>query len=123
MRGGSVSNAPHRTALHQTAEGVSVSHNLRESIASILSQWKGLQMAVQNEWGGRDSLQKSQKLAADIFSWFSLFKGPLYVEDVENMLHESMLLTFNTDIEDGSIEEVAEQLTIMHEDYLQGSQM
>ena len=30
----------------------------------------------------------------------------LYVEDVENLLHESLLLSFNTDIEDGSIEEV-----------------
>lgn len=28
------------------------------------------------------------------------------VEDLENLLHESMLLTFNTEIEDGSIEQV-----------------
>ncbi|CAL5421542.1 unnamed protein product [Camellia sinensis] len=45
----------------------------------------------------------------------------LHVEDLENLLHESLLLTFNTDIEDGSIEEVAEQLMIMHEEFLQGS--
>ena len=75
--------------------------------------------------------------------------APLYVEDVENLLHESLLLTFNTEIEDGSIEEVsfiyirikicymiffvyicvtiealiliiqvAEQLMILHEEYL-----
>lgn len=30
----------------------------------------------------------------------------VHLEDLENMLHESLLLTFNTEIEDGSIEEV-----------------
>lgn len=30
----------------------------------------------------------------------------LSVEDLESLLHESLLLTFNTEIEDGSIEEV-----------------
>ncbi|GAV81845.1 WGG domain-containing protein [Cephalotus follicularis] len=82
-----------------------VSHFL-EVIVLILSRWNGLQMAVQNQWGGRDSLQKSHQLAADILSWFCHSKAPLYVEDLENLLHESMLLCFNTDIEDGSIEEV-----------------
>lgn len=75
-------------------------------------------MAVKNEWGGRDSLQKSHQLAADIFSWFSQSRGLHHVEDLENLLYESMLLSFNTDIDDGSIEEVAEQLMMMHEEYL-----
>ncbi|KAF2284229.1 hypothetical protein GH714_019983 [Hevea brasiliensis] len=56
--------------------------------------------------GGRDSLQKSHRLATDILSWFSQSRGPIYVEDLENLLHESLLLSFNTEIEDGSIEEV-----------------
>ena len=32
--------------------------------------------------------------------------APLCVEDLENLLHESLLFSFNTEIEDGSIEEV-----------------
>lgn len=32
--------------------------------------------------------------------------APRYLEDLENLLHERMILSFNTDIEDGSIEEV-----------------
>ncbi|XP_061976920.1 pre-rRNA-processing protein TSR2 isoform X3 [Populus nigra] len=84
---------------------VAVSH-LREGIALLLSRWNGLQMAVQNEWGGHDSLQKSHQLVLDIFSWFSQSKGTLYTEDLENLLHESLLLSFNTEIEDGSIEEI-----------------
>ncbi|KAJ0092025.1 hypothetical protein Patl1_25355 [Pistacia atlantica] len=115
-----------------------VSH-LLEEITLLLSQWNGLQMAVQNEWGGHDSLQKAQQLAVDILSWLSQSKAPLYVDDLETMLHECMLLSLNTEIEDGSIEElelvhlclsiifygfkqVAEQLMIMHEEYLQGYQ-
>ncbi|KAK1591062.1 hypothetical protein Q3G72_001570 [Acer saccharum] len=89
----------------QKPEAVS-SHNVLEGIKLILSRWNGLQMAVQNQWGGCDSLQKSYQLAADIVSWFSQSKGPLYVEDLETLLHERMLLSFNTEIEDGSIEEV-----------------
>ncbi|KAM3755079.1 hypothetical protein ACB098_02G012700 [Castanea mollissima] len=75
-------------------------------------------MAIQNQWGGHDSLQKSRQLEADIFSWFSQSKALLCVEDLENLLHECMLFSFNTEIEDGSIEEVAEQLMVMHEEYM-----
>ncbi|XP_062104995.1 uncharacterized protein LOC133816627 [Humulus lupulus] len=89
---------------------------LRDGIAAVLLRWNGLQMAVNNHWGGPNSLQKSHKLASDIFSCFSQAKALLYVEDVENLLHESLLLSFNTDIEDGSIEEVAEQLMVLHEE-------
>ncbi|XP_057467682.1 uncharacterized protein LOC130757053 [Actinidia eriantha] len=92
---------------------------LREGIKIILSRWTGLQMAIKNEWGGHDSLKKSDQLASDILSCFSQSKEPLYLEDLENLLNERLLLAFNTDIEDGSIEEVAEQLMILNEDYLQ----
>ncbi|PIA31743.1 hypothetical protein AQUCO_04900202v1 [Aquilegia coerulea] len=47
--------------------------------------------------------------------------SPLCIDDLEHMLDETMILSFNTDIEDGSIEEVAEELMIMHEDCLQGN--
>lgn len=78
-------------------------------VSMLLSRWNGLQMAIQNEWGGHDSHQKSEQLAYE----------PPNVEDLENLLHENLLLSFNTDIEDGSIEEVAEQLMNLHEEYLQ----
>ncbi|XP_022137757.1 pre-rRNA-processing protein TSR2 homolog [Momordica charantia] len=94
---------------------------LQTAISSVFSRWDGLQMAIQNQWGGRDSHQKSLNLASDVFSWFSRSKPPLYVEDLENLLHESLLLSFNTEIEDGSIEQVAEQLMMIYEEHLQGS--
>ncbi|KAM7259699.1 hypothetical protein ACFE04_015440 [Oxalis oulophora] len=97
-------------------EAVSVSHrNLRDGICLLLSRWNGLQMAVENQWGGHDSLQKYQQFAADIFSWFSQSKALPSIEDLENLLHESMLLSFNTDIEDGSIEEFMRFLNMEHD--------
>ncbi|KAF9605591.1 hypothetical protein IFM89_017934 [Coptis chinensis] len=91
-----------------------------EGISLALTQWNALQMAIQNEWGGRDSLQKSENLAADILSWFSQPKVALSIDDLEHLLDEHMMLSFNTDTEDGSIEEVAEELMTMHEDCLHG---
>ncbi|CAA2978469.1 Hypothetical predicted protein [Olea europaea subsp. europaea] len=78
----------------------------QERISKLLSQWTALQMAVQNEWGGCDSLEKSEQLAHEVLSWLFQSKELLQVEDLENLLHERLLLSFNTEIEDGSIEEV-----------------
>ncbi|OMO85722.1 Pre-rRNA-processing protein TSR2 [Corchorus olitorius] len=97
--------------------GAASYEEFQERITLLLSRWHGLQMAVQNQWGGHDSFQKSQQLASDIFYWFSQSQA-LEIEDLENLLHETMLLSLNTEIEDGSIEEVAEQLMIMHEEHL-----
>ncbi|KAI3520033.1 hypothetical protein L1887_09254 [Cichorium endivia] len=43
-----------------TAEAV---NQLREGIDLLLGRWSALQMAIQNEWGGRDTRQKAQQLA------------------------------------------------------------
>ncbi|CAL5364057.1 unnamed protein product [Camellia sinensis] len=47
----------------------------REGISMHLSGWNGLQMAIQNKWGGSDSLKKFDQLTSDILSWFSQSKG------------------------------------------------
>jgi len=60
----------------QTLTLASESLNLfSEGISLVLSRWTALQMAVENQWGGRDSLQKSIDLADSILSWFSQSKG------------------------------------------------
>ncbi|KAL4184457.1 hypothetical protein AMTRI_Chr10g225700 [Amborella trichopoda] len=92
-----------------------------EGVGLVLSRWTALQMAVENEWGGRASLQNLQKLSTDLVSWFSQSNAPLYIDDLEMMLDEKMLLSFNSVFEDGSIEEVAEQLMILHEECLNGN--
>ncbi|GLT59805.1 hypothetical protein SLA2020_326030 [Shorea laevis] len=100
-----------------TAESVPV---FQEGIGLHLSRWSALQMAVENEWGGRDSRRKADLLVSDVFSFFANSKEPLYIDDLENILEES-LLSLNTMAEDGSIEEVAEKLMVMHEECLEGN--
>lgn len=47
----------------------------QEGICLILSRWSALQLAVENEWGGRGSRQLADQLGSDIFSWFTQSKG------------------------------------------------
>lgn len=47
----------------------------REGIVLVLSRWSALQIAVENEWGGRDSRRKADLLASEIFNWFAQSTG------------------------------------------------
>ncbi|KAK4261515.1 hypothetical protein QN277_004502 [Acacia crassicarpa] len=91
-----------------------------EAIGLVLYSWSALRVAVENEWGGRESRQKAEGLGSDILSWFTQSKEPLYIDDLENMLDEG-LISLNMVVEDGSIEEVAEKLMILHEECLEGN--
>ena len=55
-----------------TADSIS---QFREGIRLILSKWSALQLAVENEWGGRGSGLLAEQLASDILSWFTQSKG------------------------------------------------
>ncbi|KAL7105194.1 hypothetical protein ACP275_07G029300 [Erythranthe tilingii] len=71
--------------------------HLQEGINLLLSRWTALRMAVENEWGGRGSLQKSQQLGGDIFR----------------------LLTQSKD--EVSIRHIADKLMVMHEECSEGN--
>nr|XP_011468719.1 PREDICTED: pre-rRNA-processing protein TSR2 [Fragaria vesca subsp. vesca] len=57
----------------------------QEGVGLVLSRWLALQLAVKNKWGGHDS------------------------HNLEEMLFGAMLSLYhtNTNVEDGSIEEIA----------------
>ncbi|XP_022719232.1 aldehyde oxidase GLOX-like isoform X2 [Durio zibethinus] len=89
-----------------TAESTPI---FQEGIGLILSRWSALTAAVENEWGGRDSRVKANILCSDLISFFTKPKvEPLYIDDLENILEEG-LLSLNTLVEDGSIEEFTEE--------------
>ncbi|KAG8374119.1 hypothetical protein BUALT_Bualt11G0097800 [Buddleja alternifolia] len=92
---------------------------LEEGINLLLSRWAALRMAVENEWGGRDSIQKSQQLGHQLFHILTQSKEQVYIDDLEDMLDEFML-SLNTEIGDGSIEEIAEKMMVMREECLEG---
>ncbi|KAI3851432.1 hypothetical protein MKX03_013045 [Papaver bracteatum] len=92
---------------------------VEEGIYLILSQWTALQLALEYRNYDRFSCQKADQLRADIFSWFTHSKEH-YINDLEDILDESMDESFDTDVGDESITEVALHLMIMHEECLQG---
>ncbi|XP_002983095.2 pre-rRNA-processing protein TSR2 homolog [Selaginella moellendorffii] len=89
---------------------------LAEGIRLCFSRWTALQLAVENEWGGRNSVQKSQQLVEDVVSFLTQTKGTLYIDDLEALLEDAMSESFNTDLEDGSHEEVAEIVMFLNEE-------
>ncbi|XP_042465935.1 pre-rRNA-processing protein TSR2-like [Zingiber officinale] len=109
MLGGSPSPVPSHTPLFL----------LREGISLVLSRWEALQVAIRNQWGGGDSHQKHDELVSFILTFFS--RPDVCVDDLEHALEEKMVLSFNTMVDDGSVEEVAEQLMIMYEECLHGN--
>ncbi|KAH8967323.1 hypothetical protein BDL97_03G072500 [Sphagnum fallax] len=101
-----------------TNEAVAV---LGEGIRLCFLRWTALQLAVENEWGGHTSKLKAQQLQSDVLSWFTRSKGPRYIDELENLLDENLVELFNTTADDGSVEEVAEQLMVIHEECTQGN--
>ncbi|OIT31688.1 PREDICTED: pre-rRNA-processing protein TSR2 homolog [Nicotiana attenuata] len=93
---------------------------LQEGIGLVLGRWTALQMAIENDWGGRGSREKSSQLNLDIFSAFTNSKEKVYMDDIEEILDEFML-SLNTEVNDGSLEEVAEKMMFMHEECLEGN--
>uniref|UniRef100_A0A7C8YY89 Pre-rRNA-processing protein TSR2 homolog n=1 Tax=Opuntia streptacantha TaxID=393608 RepID=A0A7C8YY89_OPUST len=94
----------------------------QEGISLIFSRWFALQAAVENRWGGPHSHAKALDFASRVFEFFHQpnRREPIYIDDLEDLLDEGMD-SFNATIDDGSIEEVAEQLMIMHEECLEGN--
>lgn len=84
-------------------------------------RWTALQLAVENEWGGRSSNQKALQLENDILTWFVGSKARRYIDELEQLLDDTMIEKFNMQTEDDSLEEVAEQLFVLHEECSQGN--
>ncbi|WVZ60001.1 hypothetical protein U9M48_010078 [Paspalum notatum var. saurae] len=85
---------------------------LGEAIGLMFGRWTALQMAVENQWGGRESRAKADQLGESILSWFCDSKGPHYFEDLADMMDDQISESFNADFEDDSIEEVFVSLSI-----------
>ncbi|GJN26700.1 hypothetical protein PR202_gb14652 [Eleusine coracana subsp. coracana] len=60
---------------------------LGEAIRLVFSRWTALQVAVEDQWGGRDSRAKADQFGESILSWFCRSKeffsqdsGPIPVQ-------------------------------------------
>lgn len=95
---------------------------LGEGITLLFSRWTAVQMAVENGWGGPDSRCKEAKFAAEVHTWFAAADPKvLYIDDLEELLRDRLVVFFRTEADDGSVAEVAEKLMVMHEECLAGN--
>ncbi|KAG6545204.1 hypothetical protein Mapa_013316 [Marchantia paleacea] len=94
---------------------------LGKGIFECMSRWTALQLAIQNGWGGQSSNEKCQQMYSEILSFFTCSKEQRYIDELEDLLDQSMLDNFNVEIEDGSIFEVSEQLFTVHEECVKGN--
>jgi Pre-rRNA-processing protein TSR2 len=49
--------------------------HFEEGVDVILGKWTALQLAVDQEWGGRNSKHKAEDMVNDILDWFYRKKG------------------------------------------------
>ncbi|XP_042041337.1 uncharacterized protein LOC121786782 [Salvia splendens] len=89
-----------------------------DGIQMVFSRCAALRMAIENGWGGRDSLHNLQQLGHNLFNFLTQSKDQVYIGDVEDILYEFMD-PLNTEIQDGSVEEVAEKFMVMREECLE----
>ncbi|CAD6239456.1 unnamed protein product [Miscanthus lutarioriparius] len=94
---------------------------LGEAIRLVFARWTVLQVAVKNQWGGRDSCAKANQLGESILSWFCRSKGPHFFEDLVVMMEDKIVESFNADLDHNSVLDVADQLLFIHEQCLQSN--
>jgi pre-rRNA-processing protein TSR2 len=92
-----------------------------EGLAGILNRWTALQLAITNEWGGAESVQKGAQMLEELEHWFLRRRAGKYAEDLEELLVEILGDDFCVQCEDGSPREVAKIACEMYEQVAQGN--
>jgi pre-rRNA-processing protein TSR2 len=46
-----------------------------EGVRLILSRWTALELAVEQEWGGRQSIDKAEDMLDELLAWFYRKRG------------------------------------------------
>ena len=46
-----------------------------EGVNLTFSRWTALNLAIDNEWGGRNSREKAEQLYEDVLHWFYSYSG------------------------------------------------
>ena len=87
----------------------------KEGLAGLLNRWTALQLAITNEWGGAESVQKGETMREELEDWFLRRRGGKYAEDLEELLVEILGDDFCVQCEDGSPREVAHIACAMFE--------
>lgn len=84
----------------------------KSGVASTLRQWTVLRLAIDNNWGGGDSVSKAALMEDELINMFKT-KKELYRDEIEDYLNACLDDSFGTYAEDGSPAEVATLLLEM----------
>jgi len=91
-----------------------------EGLRLILESWTALRLAVENQWGGVNSQSKAQELTEDLVYWFTLNKKDPDVFQLEEQIFAALLEDFSTQVEDGSLSQVAQKMVDLYQECKNG---
>ncbi|CAO3657875.1 unnamed protein product [Umbelopsis vinacea] len=91
-----------------------------EGLTYVLQSWSALKLAVEQEWGGPDSVAKRDWMAETLVEYFGANAKKLDEFDVEDILVQIMSDEFHTDLEDGSAYAVSKHLVTMFNQCIHG---
>ncbi|NXA14996.1 TSR2 protein, partial [Sapayoa aenigma] len=80
-----------------------------EGVAAVLGGWAALQLAVDQGFGGPQGPEKAAWLSSALLDFFTQ-NADLEQEEVEEFLAEVMDNEFDTVVEDGSLQQVSQEL-------------
>lgn len=81
----------------------------REAVSVVFGEWRALQLAVEQQFGGPDSREKAQWLEAVTVD-FLRDNADVFSDELEEFLGTMMDQEFDTLLEDGSLAEVSKRI-------------
>merc|ERR1712054_648149 len=82
---------------------------LKEGIVHVVSKWTIIVLAIENEWGGPNTLEKLDNFKREIFVYLTE-KSEHFVDELEMFLDDSLIHYFMVYAEDDSPHQVATTL-------------
>eukprot|EP00312_Isochrysidales_sp_CCMP1244_P028750 CAMPEP_0202794506 /NCGR_PEP_ID=MMETSP1388-20130828/88179_1 /ASSEMBLY_ACC=CAM_ASM_000864 /TAXON_ID=37098 /ORGANISM="Isochrysis sp, Strain CCMP1244" /LENGTH=165 /DNA_ID=CAMNT_0049464353 /DNA_START=15 /DNA_END=509 /DNA_ORIENTATION=+ len=86
---------------------------LTRAIHTVFSEWTALGMAVENEWGGRNTRDKALALLQQVCHGM-LTSEAVHADELEALLDSALLDDFNIEAEDDSPAQIARLLCTLH---------
>ncbi|KAJ1921932.1 rRNA accumulation- protein [Mycoemilia scoparia] len=91
-----------------------------EGIDHVFAKWTALLLAVENEWGGPDSIEKRDWMVDMVVDLFDKDGKNVIPEDVEDRLLQIMEDEFQTQIEDSSARDIGVIVCQMFKECIHG---
>jgi len=97
-----------------SAAGTNLAANtLVRAVHVVFGEWTCLKLAVENEWGGRQTRERALALLQRVVDGL-LASATVHRDELEDMLDTALMDDFNIEAEDGSPAQVAELLVTLH---------